>query len=116
MRDGVLQILLKLFVGALDQQLRVMSLPNKGRDRSAPGGIPASPIPTRSTTPLRHAKVLQTHVAQNPPQPFDRVLPRAQSASAHAIARSERICRRRPSRMTSKMTCGSPSNNDAMIR
>src|SRR5271157_3236089 len=65
------------------------------RCRSAPGGIPASPIPTRSTTPLRHAKVFQTPVAQNPPQPFDRVFPRAQSASAHAIARSERIGRRR---------------------
>src|SRR5208282_5336630 len=32
MRDGVFQILLKLFVGALDQQLRVMSLPNERRD------------------------------------------------------------------------------------
>ncbi len=32
MRDGVFQVLLKLFIGALDQQIRVMSLPNKGRE------------------------------------------------------------------------------------
>ena len=32
MRDGVFQVLLKLFVGALDQQIRVMSLPNKRRE------------------------------------------------------------------------------------
>src|SRR5271165_1985285 len=32
MRDGVFQILLKFFVGALDQQLRLMSLPNERRE------------------------------------------------------------------------------------
>ena len=32
MRDGIFQVLLKLFIGALDQQIRVMSLPNKGRE------------------------------------------------------------------------------------
>ena len=32
MRDGVFQILLKFFVGALDQQLLAMSLPNKRRE------------------------------------------------------------------------------------
>src|SRR5271166_3193847 len=32
MRDGVFQILLKFFVGALDQHVRVMSLPNKRRE------------------------------------------------------------------------------------
>src|SRR5208282_2938525 len=32
MRGGVFQVLLKLFIGALDQQTRVMSLPKKGRE------------------------------------------------------------------------------------
>src|SRR5208282_4235094 len=32
MRDGVFQILLKFFVGALDQHVRVMSRPNKRRE------------------------------------------------------------------------------------
>src|SRR5271165_1758949 len=32
LRDGVFQILLKFFVGALDQKLRLMSLPNKRRE------------------------------------------------------------------------------------
>src|SRR5208282_4579792 len=88
MRDGVFQILLKFFVGALDQindsSSSRESLPNACRAKSA--------ATIRSSFPSSAISVSACHCQKR----TDRSAP--------------------PSRMMSKMTCGSPSNNDAMIR
>ena len=68
MRDGVFQVLLKLFIGALDQQIRVMSLPTKGRE------VGQRQFQPRSTA-SRQARGSRTPVAQNPLQLFDRDSP-----------------------------------------
>ena len=116
MRDGVFQVLLKLFIGALDQQIRVMSLPNKGRElgqRQARNKLlPSSPDQRLLFVRRKLPECLSRKIRCNcsieiPLKPDQRQRMPLPEAHGWVGADIEDV---------SKMNCGSPSNNDAMIR
>src|SRR5271157_1935109 len=69
MRDGVFQILLKFFVGALDQQLRLMSPPNKRREigQRQPGNqlLPSRPDQRLLFVTRKFSKRLSREIRRN---------------------------------------------------